>query len=117
MQAVRVYYFVLDRLLASEEAAAVVAALAPQAARAAATTWLLTSAKFHKGLMACALELVIATYRWVRVCQHQNTPFANDFEFLACHYGRATRLVTAVQYCCMTMQGTMWIGACPRGGW
>lgn len=38
------------------------------AARAAVSN-LLTSAKFHKGLLACCLEVVITCCKWVVVCR------------------------------------------------
>ena len=38
--------------------------------RAQKFTALLTSNKFHKGLMACCLEVVIASYKWVHAYMH-----------------------------------------------
>ena len=60
LQAVKLYYHVLEVVLASEER---VAASANRSQPPPCYTTLLTSSKLHKGLMACSLELVMACYK------------------------------------------------------
>lgn len=72
-QAIKLYYHVLEGVLASEERVAL--GLPPEVTRLeqglgflnppvlASLAALLTSTKFHKGLMACCLEVVGAAYK------------------------------------------------------
>lgn len=53
MQAIKLYYHSLENILVSEE----------RVHGHSNFSGLLTSTKFHKGLMACSLEVVVASYK------------------------------------------------------
>lgn len=64
-EALKLYYYVLEAVLGSESAAMTAHYGAGSPAARAAISNLLTSAKFHKGLMACCLEVVVTSYKCV----------------------------------------------------
>ena len=92
MQGVKLYYNVLEAMLAAEESRT----------HRANFTSLLSSNSFHKCLAACAFELIVASYKMVRavneVIAASEAAMINN---AAVHYLRFNAMLECLHFSCL----------------